>query len=937
MTLPSIAPSVPNQLNSPKNLGGSKNAGSAGQLNTAGQLSTADRVPPQNLEAEASVLGALLLDKDAIVKVADFLVSSSFYKEAYRVIYEAMLALFEAREPIDVLSLSDKLKSKGELERLGGTETLTSLVNGVASAAHVTHYARIVQRKATLRRLITASNEITHMSYQASEDVESILDQAEQKLFQVSQAQLKQNFIPLKSVLADTFERIDELHRNRGQLRGIATGFTDLDELLAGLQRSNLVVLAARPSMGKTTFALDIVRNIVVNLKMPVGFFSLEMSRDELVDRLLASQAQIDLWKLRTGRLAEREGDNDFERLNDAMGILSEAPLFIDDSAGTNVMELRTKARRLHAEHKLGLIVVDYLQLMEGRQTENRVQEVSEISRALKSIARELNVPVLALSQLSRAVEQRDSKIPQLSDLRESGCLAGDTLITMADTGARVSIRTLAGKSGFKILSLNEQTLKIEPAVVSNAFSTGAKKVFSLRTRLGRTIRATGNHKFRLLNTWQRLDKLNVGDRIALPRKLLSGSGSSVSEAEASLLGLLIGDGCTLPRHAIQYTTQEVDLAEIAAGLATSIFGERIRPRINRERTWYQVYLAAAQHLTHGKSNPIAQWLRTLSAFGLRSYEKFIPAEMFEQPINITSAFLRHLWATDGCIRPGTAASRYPAIYYASSSETLAQDVQSLLVRHGINAVVRSVDQGKKGRTQFHVAITGHEEVMSFARSIGAVGAYKTLALAECVQQIQTQQANTNRDVIPSNIWRSNVVPAMQQHGITSRQLQNLLGHEYCGTSLYKQNVSRERLGRVALAVQNDEYLMDLANSDVYWDEIVSIEPAGTEDVYDLTVPGFSNFVANDIISHNSIEQDADVVMFIYREAMYKKDAPNKNLAEIHVRKHRNGPTGQIELFFNSQQVRFQNLSRAQTPNPASLPPSPLTPPPPPASISSTT
>jgi replicative DNA helicase len=393
--------------------------------------SRGQRVPPNNIDAEATVLGALLLDKDAIVKVADILVPHSFYQDGHRVIFEAILELFENREPIDVLSVSEKLRTKKELDRIGGPSRLTSLVNGVPSAAHVQYYAKIVQAKATLRRLIGAATEIEELGFKEPVDVEAVLDEAEQKLFQVSQQQLKQNFVPLKSILTETFERIDELHRNRGSLRGIATGFTDLDELLAGLQRSNLVVLAARPSMGKTTFALDIVRHVTVQLKMAVGFFSLEMSRDELVDRLLASQAQIDLWKLRTGRLAEREGDNDFERLNEAMGVLSEAPLYIDDSASTNVMELRTKARRLHSEHKLGLIVVDYLQLMEGRQSENRVQEVSEISRALKSIARELNVPVLALSQLSRAVEQRDTKIPQLSDLRESGSIEQDADVVM--------------------------------------------------------------------------------------------------------------------------------------------------------------------------------------------------------------------------------------------------------------------------------------------------------------------------------------------------------------------------------------------------------------------------------------------------------------------------------------------------------------------------
>ncbi len=377
------------------------------------------------------MLGAILLDKDAIVKIADIINPEDFYKETHRLIYACMQELFESREPLDVLSVSEKLKSKKDLEKIGGSGTLTSLVNLVPSAAHVVHYAKIVRQKATLRNLISVSNDITELAYKETEDVEVLLDEAEQKLFNVSQKQLKQNFVPLRSILADTFERIDDLHRNSGSLRGIATGFNDLDQLLAGFQRSNLIVLAARPSMGKTTMALDIVRNIITNLKLPVGFFSLEMSRDELVDRLLSSEAQIDLWKLRTGRLSDSGGNNDFERLNEAMAKLSEVPLYIDDSASANIMELRTKARRLHMEHELGLIVVDYLQLMEGRQTENRVQEVSEISRALKSIARELNVPVLALSQLSRAVEQREPKIPQLSDLRESGAIEQDADVVM--------------------------------------------------------------------------------------------------------------------------------------------------------------------------------------------------------------------------------------------------------------------------------------------------------------------------------------------------------------------------------------------------------------------------------------------------------------------------------------------------------------------------
>ncbi|MBI4050028.1 MAG: replicative DNA helicase [Candidatus Doudnabacteria bacterium] len=390
-----------------------------------------DRLPPQNLEAEASVLGGIMLDRDAIIKVADQLSSEDFYDRRNQLIFEAMLELYDDRASIDVLTVSNKLQEKGLAEKTGGVSYLTSLVNNTPSAAHVVHYGKIVQQKGTLRKLINAGSEIVSSAYGSSDDIDMLLDTAEQKLFGVSQKYLKQNFIPITQVLHETFDRIDELHKERGKLRGVPTGFKDLDSLLGGLQKSDLVILAARPSMGKTSLAMDIMRHVGVKEKIPVGIFSLEMSKDQLVDRLLAAEADVDLWKMRTGRLSDDGPDNDFERIGHAMGRLSDSPIFIDDSASSNIMELRTKARRLQAEHDLGLIVVDYLQLMEGRNTENRVQEVSEISRALKSLARELNVPVLALSQLSRAVESRNPPIPQLSDLRESGSIEQDADVVM--------------------------------------------------------------------------------------------------------------------------------------------------------------------------------------------------------------------------------------------------------------------------------------------------------------------------------------------------------------------------------------------------------------------------------------------------------------------------------------------------------------------------
>jgi replicative DNA helicase len=391
-----------------------------------------ERTPPHNLEAEMSVLGSCLIDPDAIIKIADKLKPEDFYKEAHGKIYAAMLELYERREPIDVLAVTNKLKEQNTLEEVGGAATVTSLAAAVPTAGHVMHYAQIVQRKATLRRLISVAAEITTLGFEEDADVEETLDKAEQKLFSISQKYLRPQFAPIKKVLEETFARIDELHRGEGSLRGIPTGFRDLDNYLAGLQRSDLIILASRPSLGKTTLALDIARHVAVEEKVPVGIFSLEMSKEQLVDRLLCAQARVDLWRMRTGKLSAEGENDDFSRIGVAMGVLSEAPIYIDDSATNNVMEMRTLARRLQAEHGVGLIIIDYLQLMAGsRAWEGRVQEVSEISRALKNLARELNIPVLALSQLSRAVESRSPQIPRLADLRESGSIEQDADVVL--------------------------------------------------------------------------------------------------------------------------------------------------------------------------------------------------------------------------------------------------------------------------------------------------------------------------------------------------------------------------------------------------------------------------------------------------------------------------------------------------------------------------
>ncbi len=391
----------------------------------AGQVQV--RIPPYSADAEQSVLGALLLDRDAIIAVAEFLESTDFYDERHRVIYESCLELYEERVPIDVLTVANRLKKKKVLKDFGGASFLAELANSVPTAAHVEHYGRIVKDHATKRSLMTAASKLVDLSLDEGLAADELLDRAEAEVFSLTQKHLAKGFSPVKDALAESFDRLDELHKSGSGLRGVPTGFADLDNSLAGMQKSNLLILAARPGIGKTSLALNIARNVAVKGRRPVGFFSLEMSKEELVDRLLVAQSEIDAWRLRTGKLS----DEDFTRLSNAMGELAEAPLYIDDTPALSVLEMRTKARRLQVESGLEFLIVDYLQLARSRQLENRVQEVSEISQGMKNLARELKIPIMAISQLSREVEKRGIKRPQLADLRESGALEQDADVVM--------------------------------------------------------------------------------------------------------------------------------------------------------------------------------------------------------------------------------------------------------------------------------------------------------------------------------------------------------------------------------------------------------------------------------------------------------------------------------------------------------------------------
>ncbi len=580
------------------------------------------RILPQNLDAEESVLGAILLDPEAIGRVIDRLELRAFSLSAHQKIYQTTVILHQQNKPTDLMTVTTWLLDHNLLDEIGGQFKLAQLVERTVSAVNIELYAGYVMDKYIRRELIHAGHEIAELGYDTTRELPIILDEAEQKVFKLNQSQAKSGLVHISQTLISAFKEL-EMRSENDFLPGVASGFYDLDGMTGGFQRSDLIIIAGRPSMGKTSFALNIAEKISQKYKLPVAIFSLEMSKEQLTQRLLTSDSHIESKKFKSERLSLDEWD----KITKSSGKLSELSVYIDDTPNMTVTQVRSEARKLQSDTKqeLGLILIDYLQLMEGGG-DNRVQEISKITRSLKGLAREFRVPVIVLSQLSRSVESRTNKRPMMSDLRESGCISGDSLITLADSGERIAIKDLVNQSNFKIWAVNEKTMKLESALVSNVFSTGKKAVFTLKTRLGRTIKTTANHQFLTIEGWKRLDQLNIGEHIALPR------------------------------------------------------------------------------------------------------------------------------------------------YIQSSS-------------------------------------------------------------------------------------------------------------------------------------------LQLMSDDIYWDSIISITENGIEEVFDITVPTLHNFVANDIIVHNSIEQDADLILMLYRDSYYNPDSPDQNITEILITKHRNGPTGVVKLLFDPMLTEFKNLA----------------------------
>ena len=866
-----------------------------------------ERTPPQDIPAEQSVLGGMLLSKDAIADVVEVVRATDFYKPAHQTIFDVVVDLYGKGEPADPITVSAELTRLGEIGRVGGAPYLHTLLSSVPTAANAGFYARIVAEQAVLRRLVEAGTRIVQLGYGASGagGVDDTVDRAQQAIYDVTERRSSEDYTLLEQLMQPTMDELEAIGSRGGSMSGVPTGFVDLDGLTNGLHPGQLIVIAGRPGLGKSTLGLDIARAASVKSGLPSAIFSLEMSKTEITMRLLSAEARVPLHHMRSGTMT----DDDWNRLARRMGEVAEAPLYIDDSPNLTMMEIRAKARRLRQRNDLRLIVIDYLQLMSGnKKAESRQQEVSELSRSLKLLAKELEVPVIAMSQLNRGAEQRTDKKPQIADLRESGCLPASTRVLRADDGQEVTLGELhaAGARDVPVWSLDD-SLRYVRRHLTHVFPTGRKPVFRLTLASGKQVSATANHPFLTYDGWRPLGDLTTGSRIAVPRHVPAPAVEHAwPDAHVVLLAHLIGDGSFVRRQPLRYASvDEENLAAVTE--AATAFGITAVRDDHAAARCTSLRLPAPFHLTHGRRNPVAAWLDDLGLFGLRSHEKFVPAAVASLPKRQIRLFLRHLWATDGSVTVGRSG-RAGRVYYASTSRQLCDDVSRLLLRFGISTRLRAVRSSREQRQQWTLDISGVDEQRRFLTEIGVHGA-RGVQVDRLLTVLASTRSNTNVDTIPRDVWQR-VRSVLVEQGMSHREFATAMGSSFCGSTMWKHGPSRERLGRVA-AVLDDRALELMATNDVLWDEVVEVQPLGEQDVFDATVLGTHNFIADGVAVHNSIEQDADMVILLHREDAYEKESPRAGEADFIVAKHRNGPTATITVAFQGHYSRFVDMNPA--------------------------
>ena len=861
-----------------------------------------ERTPPHDLAAEQCVLGGMLLSKDAISDVIEVIRPQDHYRPAHQVIHEIVLDLYGRGEPADAITVANELTRRGEIGRVGGAPYLHTLIASVPTAANAGYYARIVRERAVLRRLVEAGTRIVQFGYAGDADADDLVDRAQAEVYAITDHRVTEDYHSLADIMPGALDEIEAIGSRDGGMTGVPTGFADLDGLTNGLHPGQMIVIAARPAVGKSTLALDFARSAAIKAGLSTAFFSLEMGRNEITMRLLAAEAKVSLHTMRTGQMS----DDDWTRLARRMSEVADAPLFLDDSPNMSMMEIRAKCRRLKQRHDLRLVIIDYLQLMSSpKRVENRQQEVSEMSRSLKLLAKEIDVPVIALSQLNRGPEQRTDKKPLLSDLRESGCLTGDTRILRADTGAEVTLSELlaSGERNVPVWSLDER-LRLIPRTMTHAFPSGAREVFRVRLTSGRQVQATANHPFLTYDGWRPLGEITVGCRVAVPRHTPGPLAERpMPEPEIIMLAHLLGDGSFVRCQPIRYaSTDEANLAAVAT--AARHFGITPARDDHAAARCTSLRLPAPYRLARGRRNPVAVWLDSLGLYGLRSYEKFIPGPVFSLPKEQLALFVRHLWATDGCVWWDTTAGQ-ARIYYASTSRRMIDDLSRLLLRFNVMTRIKQVTKGTH-RPCYHLHLYGAENQLRFLENIGVHGARETMA-NKARAMLSAVKANTNLDTVPREIWER-VRSVLVDRKMPQREFAVALGTRFCGSTMWKHAPSRARLGRVATILDDAELEM-MATNDVFWDEIASVESIGEQPVYDATVVGSHNFVANGISLHNSIEQDSDVVILLHREDLYERESPRAGEADLIVAKHRNGPTTTVTVAFQGHYSRFVDMA----------------------------
>jgi replicative DNA helicase len=799
-----------------------------------------DRTPPHDVAAEQCVLGGMLLSKDAISDVMETIRPDDHYRPAHQIIHEAVLELYGRGEPADAVTVSDLLNKRGELARVGGPSYLHTLIASVPTAANAGYYARIVRERAILRRLVEVGTRIVQLGYSGDGEADELVDRAQAEVYGVTERRVSEDYLPLSDIMPGALDEIEAIGSRGGNMTGVPTGFADLDSLTNGLHAGQMVVIAARPAIGKSTLALDLARSAAIKHDLPTVIFSLEMSRNEITMRLLSAESRVSLHSMRTGQM----GEEDWATLARRMSEVVDAPLYIDDSPNMSMMEIRAKCRRLKQRQGLRLVIIDYLQLMSSpKRVENRQQEVSEMSRSLKLLAKEIDVPVVALSQLNRGPEQRNDKKPLLSDLRESGCLTAGTRILRADTGAEVTLGELvaSGERDVAVWSLDER-LRLIPRTMTHAFPSGVKEVFRVRLRSGREVEATANHPFLTYQGWQPLGALKTGSRVAAPRHT-PGPIDLQSMPEADIIALV----------------------------------RRLR------------------------DEPIGH---------------SVPAAFFSAPRTQIALFMRHLWTSAGCISWDVDGES--CVYYVSQNRRLIDDLARLLLRFNVMTRIAQV-RGGRSRRCYRLIVDSPEDQVRFLDGLQVPGAGERIAeLAR--QKLADARDDPGVASVSGDVWER-LRGAMERE--PSRLRDPAVAPRASADSGSDHRSARPGFDRATLltaapvqqplsqvATILDGADLDLvATNDVFWDEVASVQSLGEQPVYDATVPGTHNFVANGISLHNSIEQDSDMVILLHREDAYERESPRAGEADLIVAKHRNGPTATVTVAFQGHYSRFVDMA----------------------------